>query len=53
MISNVLQLTLFCGFILTAVSQRKNTGWHRRLMFMGMTILTGPGLGAVPSEPEA
>lgn len=51
MISNVFQLILFCGFVFAAVGQRKNTGWHRRLMFMGTTILTGPGLGRLLPMP--
>jgi hypothetical protein len=51
LISNSLQLLCFAGFVLTAVAQRRNTGWHRRLMFMGMSILTGPGLGRLLPMP--
>lgn len=51
LISNVLMLALFAGFVVAAVMQRRNTGWHRRLMFMGMTILTGPGLGRLLPMP--
>src|SRR5690606_30744537 len=41
-ISNSLMLVLFGGFAITALRARRYTGWHRRLMFMAMTILTGP-----------
>jgi hypothetical protein len=51
LIANSLQLLCFAGFVLTAVAQRRNTGWHRRLMFMGMAILTGPGLGRLLPMP--
>jgi hypothetical protein len=51
LISNLLMLTLFAGFVFAAVAQRRNTGWHRRLMFMSMTILTGPGLGRLLPMP--
>ena len=33
------------GLVLWAVTVRRNTGWHRRLMFCAFAILTVPGLG--------
>jgi hypothetical protein len=51
MISNTLALTCFAGLVFAAVSQRRNTGWHRRLMFVAMAILTGPGLGRLLPMP--
>jgi hypothetical protein len=51
LISNPLILLCFAGLVFAAVMQRKNTGWHRRLMFLGMTILTGPGLGRLLPMP--
>ena len=51
LISNVLGLTCFAGLVFTAVAQRRNTGWHRRLMFVGFAILTGPGLGRLLPMP--
>ena len=35
---------LFGGLTFWALSRRRYTGWHRRLMLCGMAILTGPGL---------
>jgi len=51
MISNVLQLVCFAGLVGAAILQRRNTGWHRRLMFVAMAILTGPGLGRLLPMP--
>lgn len=51
MISNPLSLVCFVAFVFAAVKQRRNTGWHRRLMFMAMAILTGPGLGRLLPMP--
>ena len=43
--SNPLHLGLFAVLSTWAVRMRKNTGWHRRLMFCAFAMLTGPGLG--------
>jgi hypothetical protein len=51
MISNPLSLVCFVTFVFAAVKLRRNTGWHRRLMFMAMAILTGPGLGRLLPMP--
>ena len=51
LISNPLQLYAFGGLATAAVAARKNTGWHRRLMFCAFTILTGPGIGRLLPNP--
>jgi len=43
--SNPLQLFGFGALATWAVIIRKNTGWHRRLMFCAFAMLTGPGVG--------
>jgi hypothetical protein len=45
LISNPLQLFAFGGLATAAVLARKDTGWHRRLMFCAFAMLTGPGVG--------
>ncbi len=51
LISNSLSLVLFGVLIITALRRRRYTGWHRRLMLVGMSILTGPGLGRLLPMP--
>ncbi|WP_313535581.1 hypothetical protein [Sphingomonas sp.] len=51
LISNPLQLLLFAGLVGAALVLRRQTHWHRRLMFCGMAILTGPGLGRLLPMP--
>ena len=41
--SNPLQLLGFAIMAAWAVTIRKNTGWHRRLMYCAFAMLTGPG----------
>lgn len=50
-ISNSLQLLVFGGLGFTALKARRYSGWHRRLMFCSMAILTGPGLGRLLPLP--
>lgn len=49
--SNVLGLLLFGALVAAAIVKRRETGWHRRLMLVGMSILTGPGLGRLLPMP--
>jgi len=42
---NPFMLLSFAGIAAWAVAIRKNTGWHRRLMFCAFAMLTGPGVG--------
>lgn len=49
--SNSLLLILFCVLVIVALRRRRYSGWHRRLMFTAMSILTGPGLGRLLPMP--
>jgi len=51
LISNPLQLIGFAGLTAWAITVRRNTGWHRRLMFCGMAMLCGPGFGRLLPMP--
>jgi hypothetical protein len=51
LISNPLQLLGVVGLAATAVTMRRNTGWHRRLMFFAFAMLTGPGIGRLLPSP--
>ncbi|RSV44496.1 hypothetical protein CA233_02840 [Sphingomonas sp. ABOLD] len=51
LISNPLQLLLFAGFVGAALVLRRQTSWHRRLMYCGMAVLCGPGLGRLLPMP--
>ncbi len=48
---NCLSILAFAGLVAAAVSFRRRTDWHRRLMFCSMAILTGPGLGRLLPMP--
>lgn len=50
-ISNLAGLFTFGGLALWALRQRRHTGWHRRLMLVAMSVLTGPGLGRLLPMP--
>jgi hypothetical protein len=41
----------FLGLTMAGVAQRRNTGWHRRLIVCGMAELTGPGYGRFVPAP--
>lgn len=49
--SNPAQLLLFGALVFAALAMRRRTGWHRRLMFCAMAILTGPGFGRLLPMP--
>jgi hypothetical protein len=51
LISNLAGLLVFGGLALWALRQRRYTGWHRRLMLVAMSALTGPGLGRLLPMP--
>ena len=50
-ISNLAGLLGFGGLALWSLRQRRYTGWHRRLMLVAMSILTGPGIGRLLPMP--
>jgi hypothetical protein len=51
LVSNPLHLLGFAGLVAWAIAVRKNTGWHRRLMFCGFATLLGPGVGRLLPSP--
>jgi len=51
LISNLAGLLVFGGLALGALRVRRYSGWHRRLMLVAMTALTGPGLGRLLPMP--
>lgn len=50
-ISNVALLWCFGGLTFWALRTQRNSGRHRRLMLVGLAILTGPGLGRLLPMP--
>lgn len=51
LISNVMMLFTFGGLTVWALKVQRHTGWHRRLMLIAMSVLTGPGLGRLIPTP--
>ncbi|MEE4153520.1 MAG: hypothetical protein V2I27_05120 [Erythrobacter sp.] len=51
LISNAAVVITFGGVALWALRQRRYSGWHRRLMLVAMSMLTGPGLGRLLPLP--
>ena len=49
--SNPLLLILTVALAFAAVAVRRNTGWHRRLMYCSFALLTGPGVGRLAPNP--
>ncbi len=51
LISNTAGLLVFGGLALWSMRVRRHSGWHRRLMLVAMSVLTGPGLGRLLPLP--
>jgi hypothetical protein len=51
LISNPLHLLGFGFMVAWAITVRRNTGWHRRLMLCGFAMLLGPGIGRLLPNP--
>ena len=51
LISNPLHLVGFGFVVAWAITVRRNTGWHRRLMLFGFAMLLGPGIGRILPNP--
>ena len=51
LVSNPVQLLGSVGLAAWAVTVRRNTGWHRRLMFCSFAMLIGPGVGRLVPGP--
>lgn len=50
-VSNAMGLYCFGGLAFWALRVRRHQGWHRRLMLVAMSILTGPGIGRMLPAP--
>jgi len=44
-------LLTFAGLIVAGIVMRRRTEWHRRLIYCGMALLTGPGWGRLLPMP--
>lgn len=51
LVSNTAGLLAFGALALWALRTSRYSGWHRRLMLVAMSILTGPGLGRLLPAP--
>ncbi len=51
LISNPIGLLAFAGLVAAAVTMRRRTDWHRRLMLSAMASITGPGIGRLMPGP--
>lgn len=51
LVSNSLYLVSFTGLTLWAINVRRNSAWHRRLLFCAFAMLIGPGLGRIVPTP--
>jgi hypothetical protein len=51
LVMNPLTILTFAALAAAAIVRRRQTQWHRRLMFCGMATLTGPGFGRLLPMP--
>lgn len=51
LVSNTAGLLVFGGLAFWSLRVRRHSGWHRRLMLVAMSVLTGPGLGRLLPMP--
>ena len=51
LIGNLVGVMTFGGLAWWALRIQRYTGWHRRLMLVAMSILTGPGIGRLLPMP--
>lgn len=51
LIMDPMTLFTFAGLAIAAIRLRRQTQWHRRLMFSGMSILLGPAIGRMIPMP--
>jgi hypothetical protein len=51
LISNPVGLLAFAGLVAAAVTMRRRTDWHRRLMLSAMASICGPGIGRLAPTP--
>lgn len=51
LIGNPVGILYFVSVSGVAIALRRNTPWHRRLMFCGMAAITGPGFGRLLPMP--
>lgn len=51
LVMNPLSVLFFAALVAAAIVMRRQTQWHRRLMFCGMTVLLGPGVGRLIPMP--
>lgn len=51
LVMDCLSVLTFGGLTAAAITLRRRTDWHRRLMYCGMALLTGPGWGRLLPMP--
>lgn len=51
LLMDTLSVLTFAGLVAAAIVMRRRTEWHRRLIYCGMALLTGPGWGRILPIP--